>query len=78
MTVQAQQSRGLARFWPVWVALLLGLIHPVIAVVFAVGAAVVRRDDRRVMVTLLVIAVLWLFFLSLFKGVAGGGWTIGG
>jgi hypothetical protein len=33
----------------------------------------VRRDDKRVLSALLVIDVLWLVFLSLTKGVSGGG-----
>lgn len=36
-------------------------------------AAVVRRDDRRMLIAPLVIGVLWLVFLSLVKGVSGGG-----
>ena len=73
MTVQVQHRQGVDRFWPIVAALLLGLIHPVIAVAFAFGMAVLRRDDRRVLVALVVIGALWLVFLSFNFPWSGGG-----
>lgn len=74
MTEQAQQTHpGIARFWPVVAALLLGLLHPLVAAAFAFLMAFARRYDRRVMVTLVVIGALWLVFMSLFMGWGGSG-----
>jgi hypothetical protein len=39
--------------------------------------AVVRREDKRMSVALLVIGMLWMVFLTLFTGVSGGGETTG-
>jgi hypothetical protein len=77
MTVQAHQHQGLDRFWPIVAAFLLGLIHPVIAAAFAFGMAVLRRDDRRVLVALVVIGALWLVFLSFIFPWSGGGESFG-
>lgn len=73
MTVEGHTRQGLDRFWPILAALLLGLIHPVVAAAFAFVMAVVRRDDRRVLVALVVIGVFWLVFLSFTMPWSGGG-----
>lgn len=75
--MQERHPQGLARYWPILAALLLGLIHPLLASAFALVMAVVRRNDTRMNVALLVIGMLWTVFLSLFAGVSGGGVTTG-
>ena len=42
------------------------------------SAKAAARHDRRVLIALLVIGMLWLVFLTLFTGASGGGETTGG
>jgi hypothetical protein len=76
MTVHPESPAKVAFYtwWPVALAVAVGvLIHPLLAIVFALALAVIRRYDRPVMLTLIGVAVAWLLFATLFMGVTGGG-----
>ena len=49
------------------------MVIPLVGIPFALVMAFVRRSDRPVMITLLVIAALGAFAMSLFMGAGGDG-----
>lgn len=66
------------RWWPVAVGLAGVMVLPLLGIPFALVMSFLRRWDRPVMVTLLVIAALGVFLLSLVLGAGGDGVGTGG
>lgn len=65
------------RWWPVAVAIAAATVLPLLGVPFALVMAYLRRSDRRVMVTLLVIAALGALLLRVVMGAGGDGAGMG-
>lgn len=61
------------QWWPVAVALAATMVIPLVGIPFTLVMAFVRRSDRPVMITLLVIAALGALSMSLFLGAGGDG-----
>ena len=70
--VQVGGSAFVRRWWPVLVALVLGVIFPVLGVVFAAVMAFTQRRDRTLMYWLIGIVAFWVLWFSLFRGFGGG------
>lgn len=69
---QATVRGVISRWWPVGAALIVTELLPYVGIVTSFAFAFIRRRDRSVMVTLIVIGVLGLLLLSLFFGAGGG------
>ena len=65
------------RWWPVAVAIAAASVIPLLGIPFALVMAFIRRWDRPVMITLLVIAALGALLLSLVLSAGGSGYGTG-
>lgn len=55
------------------VALVLGLLSPLLAIAFAAVMAFTQRHDRTLMYWLIGIVAFWVLWFTLFSGIGGGG-----
>ena len=67
-----------ARYWLVTVAVVAGLLNPILGLVTSVAAALWMRDSRRLRWVLWALAGVWFAVTTLVLAFSGGGLSLGG